>query len=118
MWCCCSGRSSEVLAARFRPTNFRLFATPAINLFEKQLGRTRSTSEHEFHVVADRTRPLDFEVFRLIDVQAHVRDSVDSRARSRRSIRMGALLYDWRDALFYVPRLSPAQAVDQASASC
>lgn len=44
--------------------NFSLFSTPAINLFEKRADRIHLTdafSEH--HVVADRTRPEDFEIY-------------------------------------------------------
>ncbi len=99
-------RSSPVLAGALSPANFRLYATPAINLFEKQLGRVQiNRTDHEFHVVPDRTRPLDFEVFRLLDVQAQLRDDPDPRPVAP-LYALGALLYDWRDALFYVPRLT------------
>lgn len=97
-------RSSPVLPGAVGPSNFRLFATPAINLFEKQLGRVPlSPHVHEFHVVPDRTRPLDFEVFRIAEVKAQVKDSVDPRPVAP-LYALGALLYDWRDAIFYVPR--------------
>ena len=48
-------------------THFALFCTPAINLFEKRTDRihlTDNVSEH--HVVPDRSRPLDFEVYSVI----------------------------------------------------
>lgn len=100
------GRSSPVLAGALSPANFRLFATPAINLFEKQLGRIHfNANEHEFHVVPDRTRPLDFEVYRLLDVQAFLGEGGEPRPVVP-LYALGALLYDWRDALFYVPRLA------------
>ena len=100
------GRSSEVLSGALSPSNLRLFATPAINLFERQLGRIQvSSTEHEYHVVADRTRPLELEVYRLLDVQAHLRDDLQPRPVAP-LYSMGALLYDWHDALFYVPRLA------------
>jgi type VI secretion system protein ImpG len=99
-------RGSAVLPGAVSPANFKLFATPAINLFEKQLGRVQiQPHEHEYHVVPDRTKPLDFEVFRIIDVKAQVADSVDARPVAP-LYALGALLYDWRDALFYVPRLT------------
>ena len=99
-------RSSDVLAGALSPSNFRLYATPAINLFEKQLGRVHfNTVDHEFHVVPDRTRPLDFEVYRLLDVQAHIGDGVEPRPVAP-LYALGALLYDWRDAMFFVPRLA------------
>lgn len=100
-------RSSDLLPGALSPSNFRLFATPAINLFEKQLGRTPfSPDDHEFHLVPDRTRPLDFEIFRLLEVKAHMRDDLEARPVAP-LYALGALLYDWRDALFYVPRLTP-----------
>ena len=99
-------RSAPVLAGALSPANFRLFASPAINLFEKQLGRIQiNANEHEFHVVPDRTKPLDFEVFRVLDVKAHLRDEAEPRPVAP-LYALGSLLYDWRDALFYVPRLS------------
>ena len=99
-------RMSPVLSGALSPTNFRLFATPAINLFEKRLGRTQiNPYDHEYHVVPDRTRPLDFEVFRILEVTAHVRDTVDARPVAP-LYAFGSLLYDWRDALFYNPRLT------------
>ncbi|MDE8653699.1 type VI secretion system baseplate subunit TssF [Novosphingobium album (ex Liu et al. 2023)] len=99
-------RSSPVLSGALSPANFRLFATPAINLFEKQLGRLQiNEHDHEFHVVPDRTRPLDFEVFRLLELKAHLRDEQEARPVVP-LYALGALLYDWRDAIFYVPRMT------------
>ncbi len=100
------GRSSDVLAGALSPANLRMFATPAINLFERQLGRVAiAPGEHEYHVVADRTRPLEFEVYRLLDVQAQLRDDLQPRPVAP-LYSMGALLYDWHEALFHVPRLA------------
>ncbi|MBX3362353.1 MAG: type VI secretion system baseplate subunit TssF [Phycisphaeraceae bacterium] len=46
--------------------NIALFATPVINLFPKKLDRIHVSDRfHEFHVVPDRTRPLDFEVYQI-----------------------------------------------------
>ncbi len=59
--------------------NFLPFCTPAINLFPKRADRiTLNTSDHEFHVLADRSRPLDYEVHQVVAVngfgkQAHER---------------------------------------------
>ncbi|KPF91346.1 type VI secretion protein [Novosphingobium sp. AAP83] len=98
-------RAAPSLAGALSPANFRLFATPAINLFEKQLGRVQmNPADHEFLLMPDRTRPLDFEVWRILDIAAHMRDSTEPRAVAP-LYALGALLYDWRDALFFVPRL-------------
>ncbi len=100
-------RSAPALHNALDTSNFQLFATPAINLFEKQLGRVRvSRFEHEHHVVPDRARPLDFEVFRILDVQAYAANSVEARTVAP-LYAPGALLYDWNEALFYTTQLRP-----------
>jgi len=99
-------RPAPMLAGALSPANFRLFATPAINLFEKQLGRVAVNAvEHEFHLVPDRTRPLDFEVFRIEQMEAHLREEEHPRPVVP-LYALGALMYDWREALFFVPRLT------------
>ena len=98
-------RSSQILTGAVEPSNFRLYSTPAINLFEKQLGRVQITPyEHEYHVVPDRTKPLDFEVFRLQEVKAYDRENVNARTVAP-LYAFGALLYDWKEALFYTTQL-------------
>jgi len=43
---------------------FALFCTPVINLFERRTDRIElNSAEPEFHLVPDRSRPLDFEVY-------------------------------------------------------
>ncbi|MGH7025068.1 MAG: type VI secretion system baseplate subunit TssF [Caulobacteraceae bacterium] len=99
-------RSAESLAGAVRPANLRLFATPAVNLFEKQLGRVQiKPYGHEFQLIPDRTRPLDFEVWAITEVVAYSRSNTDPRPVAP-LYAFGALLYDWREALFYVPRLT------------
>jgi len=98
-------RSSPVLGNAVSPASLRLFASPAINLFEKQLGRVQVDPHiHEYHVIPDRTRPLDFEVFRILDVQAYAGDNVQSVTVAP-LYAFGALLYNWTDALFYTTQL-------------
>jgi type VI secretion system protein ImpG len=56
--------------------NFLLHCTPAINLFPKRIDRIHiNDSSHEFHVVADRTRPMDYEIYELSDVLGHFHGS-------------------------------------------
>jgi type VI secretion system protein ImpG len=53
-------------------TQFSLFCTPAINLFPRRADRIHvSDNTHEYHVVADRTRPMDFEIYEVTDVVGH-----------------------------------------------
>jgi type VI secretion system protein ImpG len=97
-------RSVPSLIGAVTPANVRPFCTPAINLFEMQLGRTPvAPFEVEHLVVPDRTRPLDYEVFRLLEVTAYGR-TIGSRATAP-LYAFGALLYDWQDAIFHVSRL-------------
>jgi len=43
---------------------FALFCTPAVNLFEKRADRVMvDRRRSEFHIVPDRTRPMDFEIY-------------------------------------------------------
>lgn len=99
-------RSAPSLAGAVRPANLRLFATPAANLFEKQLGRVQiKPYEHEYLLVPDRTKPLDFEVWGITEVTAYGRSNTQARPVAP-LYAFGALLYDWREALFYVPRLT------------
>jgi type VI secretion system protein ImpG len=48
---------------------FELHCTPAINLTERRIDRILLTGERvEHHVVADRSRPIDYEVYSIEDV--------------------------------------------------
>jgi type VI secretion system protein ImpG len=60
------------LAAAVQPSLFSLYTAPAINLFEKTTDRIPvKSNQHEHHVVPDRSRTLDFEPHRILDVYAH-----------------------------------------------
>lgn len=49
-----------------------LFCVPVINLFEKTLDRILVSERlSEFHVVPDRNRPLDFEIYQLATVSGY-----------------------------------------------
>jgi type VI secretion system protein ImpG len=66
------GRGEPVLEKVVDASNFSLFCTPAINLFPKRADRIAVTdSTHEFHVLPDRTRPMDFEVYEVTSVSGH-----------------------------------------------
>ena len=60
------------LAAAVQKQMFALYAAPAINLFEKTADRIPvRTNQHEFHVVPDRSRQLDYEPHSILSVHAH-----------------------------------------------
>ncbi|SPH18697.1 hypothetical protein DEA8626_02239 [Defluviimonas aquaemixtae] len=75
----CGAEKLEILVLLSRPApeisgvstkDFRLFATPLVNLFEKECNVVELDGRRDAHVVhADRTRPRDFEIYRLIRVE-------------------------------------------------
>ncbi|MCE6982584.1 type VI secretion system baseplate subunit TssF, partial [Pseudomonas frederiksbergensis] len=78
----CDGQELEliVLFERFDQTlegsvgveQFVPFCTPAINLFPRRVDRIHlSNRVNEHHVIADRTRPTDFEIHSLSSVTGH-----------------------------------------------
>lgn len=73
------GRGDPVLEGTVDASNVALFCTPAINLFPKRVDRVNvSDSVHECHVVPDRTRPMDFEIYQINSVKGHgVGDDVE-----------------------------------------
>jgi len=63
------GRADTTLENLVDASNFALHCTPAINLFPKRADRIHlSHRVNEHHVVPDRTRPMDFEVYGVTEV--------------------------------------------------
>lgn len=94
------------LAAAVNKDAFALYAAPAINLFEMSTDRIRVTkNQHEYHVVPDKSRYLEFEPHRILEVYAHVAGS----AEKRRVRPLYAPRTDVKDAsdLFYTVRRMP-----------
>ena len=53
-------------------SNFALDCTPAINLFRRRTDRVAlSDTEFEYHVVVDRTRPMDYEIHQIDEVTGY-----------------------------------------------
>ncbi|HEY5891843.1 MAG TPA: type VI secretion system baseplate subunit TssF [Chthoniobacterales bacterium] len=78
----CKGDTLELVVALDQADNrledrvdasaFDLFCTPVVNLFTKRTDRIPLTDRtSEFHVVADRTRPLDFEIYSVQTVTGY-----------------------------------------------
>jgi len=66
------GRSDPALENVLDASHFSLFCSPAINLFPKRADRIHLTHrQHEYHVVPDRTRAMDFEVYAVRRVTGH-----------------------------------------------
>lgn len=50
---------------------FGLYCTPVINLFEKNCDRVPMTGRfNEYQLIADRTRPLEFEIYSILEASA------------------------------------------------
>ena len=59
-------------------SNFLPFCTPAINLFPKRADRiSLNTRDHEFHVIPDRSRPLDYEVQQIPEISGFGKQAED-----------------------------------------
>jgi len=61
-------RNNPQLINSIDASKFSLFCTPAINLFTKRADRIHlSNQTHEYHIVPDRSRPLDYEVYQVTE---------------------------------------------------
>ena len=68
------------LEGRVDRTCFELFCAPVINLFEKTLDRIMvSARVSESHVVPDRNRPLDYEIYKIGSVTGYGETSDQER---------------------------------------
>jgi type VI secretion system protein ImpG len=65
-------RSEPALKSEIDASRFELFCTPAVNLFPKRGDRIHlDPGRYEYHVVPDRNRPLDYEIYRIEEVTGH-----------------------------------------------
>ncbi len=72
-------RGDATLEPLVNTSSLALFCTPAINLFPKRLDRVvLGTGSADFHVVPDRTRPMDYEVHSVEQVIGHGASGTDS----------------------------------------
>ena len=61
-------------------SDFELFSTPIVNLFEKECNVVEVDSRRSQHIVhPDRTRPQDFEIHRIIRVEDVEREGPDAK---------------------------------------
>ncbi len=59
-------KQSSELTGHVSASRFLLYCTPVINLFPRRMDKLEiNPSQNEFHVVPDRSRPLDFEIFSI-----------------------------------------------------
>ena len=80
----------EELGSRIRSEMFVLNSVPVVNLFHRRADRIIIDKKQESHqVIADRTRPMDYEIYDIDDV-----DAIDSDGKVMMSLRS---VYDIRD---------------------
>jgi len=61
-----------VLEQSLSAANFGLYCTPAINLFPMRTERVHlSDQQSEYHVIPDRTRPMDYEIYQIEGVTGY-----------------------------------------------
>jgi len=66
------GEADVELDGVISPDNFKLCCCPVINLFEERLDRIHlSDQAFEYHLVRDRTAPLDYEIHSVMDVKGY-----------------------------------------------
>ncbi len=59
---------------------FALFCTPVVNLFERRTDRIEMTpGQTEFHLVPDRSRPMDLEVFSVQEMRGQKADTTQEQ---------------------------------------
>jgi type VI secretion system protein ImpG len=68
----CFDELNPRLSAAVQSEMFGLYTAPAVNLFEKTTDRiTIKSNQHEYQVIPDRGRYLNFEPHRILDVYAY-----------------------------------------------
>jgi type VI secretion system protein ImpG len=74
-------RNNPHLVNEIDATQFALFCAPAINVFPKRADRIHLTNQsNEYHIVPDRTRPLDYEIYQIREVTGFGSTSDDQQA--------------------------------------
>ncbi|NUA32093.1 type VI secretion system baseplate subunit TssF [Cupriavidus basilensis] len=67
------GKSPGALASQVDASQFALFCTPVVNLFPMRTDRMEiDPGRTEFHLVPDRRRPLDYEIFSVQSLSGQV----------------------------------------------
>jgi type VI secretion system protein ImpG len=66
------GRTDVQLEKTLDSSHFALHCTPVVNLFQRRADRIDISGEQlEYHVLVDRTRPMDYEVFQVESVTGY-----------------------------------------------
>ncbi len=100
-------RSVSSLHGAVDATNIRLNCSPAINLFPRRADRIHlDPGKVDYHIVPDRTRPMDYEVHSISQVEGFG-DSVDPEQRFLPFYGCDERTWHHRKAAFYSIRREP-----------
>ncbi|CAB5723852.1 Uncharacterized protein conserved in bacteria [Delftia tsuruhatensis] len=73
-------REASELEKVVTENDFALFSTPIVNLFPKRGDRMDiSLGHYEHHLLGDRTRPLDYEIFSISSIQGFSSNNTDEQ---------------------------------------
>lgn len=74
------GKADEQLERVVDASHMALHCTPVINLFPKTVARQKlSDSQHEYHLVVDNIRPLDYEIYAVNKIHGSVDGQRDDK---------------------------------------
>ncbi|MCL2160490.1 MAG: type VI secretion system baseplate subunit TssF [Betaproteobacteria bacterium] len=92
-------RGDAALEKLVSADNVLLHCVNAINLFPKRLDRVPiSESVNDFHLVPDRTRPMDYEVYSVTSVVGHSASAADTTAQGMSEQRFHPFYAAFHDA--------------------
>ncbi|MEJ5129014.1 type VI secretion system baseplate subunit TssF [Comamonas sp. MYb21] len=98
-------RSATALEKVVDVDSFQLFCTPVINLFPKRGDRIDiSMAHYEHHLVGDRTRPLDYEVYSVSAIHGFSADNTEVQTFLPIYETLGALQQSHAQAYFSLRR--------------
>lgn len=78
--CLLFNRPHTLLEQSIHRRHLELFCTPAINLFPKRTGRLLIEQRfYEQHIVVDRTRPMDYEIYSVNEVTGFSSGNIEEK---------------------------------------
>lgn len=90
-------QSSPRLVGRVAPEHLNLFCGPAVNLFKKRSDRVwLDHTQHEHHLIADRSRVSDYEIWSVDQVALH--STLNDREAACRPLYAGQPNIEYRDS--------------------
>lgn len=100
-------RATPALEGAISAENFRLFCTPIINLVHRRADRIHvERGRTEYQIVADRTRPLDLEIFDVLRIDGYG-SSAEPEVRFEPFYSSSEMTWHGRNRAFFTLRREP-----------